>query len=59
MKNAKKSDRQAQVSAKLEQAAKSIDKGTTPAREKAARLITQANAIKGGRPIPAHAEWLS
>ena len=41
---------------KLEQAAKQADKGTKPARENAARLITQANAIKAGRPIPAHAK---
>lgn len=41
---------------KLEQAAKSADRNTTPSREKAARLITQANAIKAGRPVPKYAK---
>ena len=39
-----------------EQAAKEADRHTTPAREMAARLITQGNAIKAGRPIPGYAK---
>ena len=39
-----------------EQAAKEVDRHTTPAREDAARLITQGNAIKAGRPIPGYAK---
>ena len=41
---------------KFEQAAKRADLGTRPAREDAARLLTQGNAIKAGRPIPAYAK---
>lgn len=41
---------------KLEQAAKQADRGTRPGREQAARLITQANAIKRGAPIPSFAK---
>ena len=40
---------------KFEQAAQQADKHTRPSREKAARLITQGNAIKAGRPIPSYA----
>lgn len=41
---------------KLEQAAQAADRHTEPGRETAARLITQANAIKKGVPIPVYAQ---
>lgn len=52
----KKTDRIKAANEKLERAAKEADKNTRPGREAAARLITQANAIKAGRPIPSYAK---
>lgn len=40
---------------KFEQAA-ATDRSTDAGREKAARLITQGNAIKMGRPVPKYAK---
>ena len=39
----------------LELAASKADENTVPAREHAARLLTQANAVARGVPIPAYA----
>ena len=44
------------VNQRLEQAAKETDRGTRPGRERSARLVTQANALKRGRTIPAYAK---
>ena len=38
-----------------EQAAKEVDRHTTPAREMAARLMSHANAVKARRPVPEYA----
>ena len=38
-----------------EQAAKEVDRHTTPAREMAARLMAHANAVKARRPVPEYA----
>ena len=38
-----------------EQAAKEVDRHTTPAREIAARLMSHANAVKARRPVPEYA----
>ena len=47
--------REQRADQKFEQGARQADRGTRPAREDAARLITQGNAIKAGRPIPGYA----
>lgn len=48
--------RAARADALLERAAQQSDRNTRPGREQAARLITQANAVARGQPIPAHAK---
>ena len=48
-------ERYRKADAKLEQAAALVDRHTRPGREAAARLITQANAIKRGAEIPRYA----
>lgn len=52
----KPTQREKRADQKFEDAAKQADRHTTPSREKAARLITQGNAIKMGRPIPKYAK---
>ena len=47
--------REKRADQKLEQAAREADRGTRAGRETAARLLTQANAIKRGAPVPAFA----
>lgn len=44
------------VDKRLEAAAGQADKHTTAGRERAARLLTQGNAIKAGRPVPSYAK---
>lgn len=51
-----KTTRQAKANQKFEQAASLADRNTKPSREKAARAITEGNAIKAGRPVPKHAK---
>ena len=48
--------REQRAAQKFEQAARQLSRGTRQAREDAARLITQGNAIKAGRPIPGYAK---
>ena len=48
--------REQRAEQKFEQAARQADRGTRAGREAAARLITQGNAIKAGRPIPGYAK---
>lgn len=48
--------REQRANQKFEQAARKASRGTPSAREDAARLITQGNAIKAGRPIPGYAK---
>lgn len=48
--------REHRANQKFEQAARKAGRGTPSAREDAARLITQGNAIKAGRPIPSYAK---
>ena len=48
--------REQRADQKFEQAARQADRGTPSAREDAARLMTQGNAIKAGRPIPGYAK---
>lgn len=48
--------REQRANQKFEQAARKASRGTPSAREDAARLITQGNAIKAGRPIPSCAK---
>ena len=48
--------REQRAEQKFEQAARQADQGTRAGREAAARLITQGNAIKAGRPIPGYAK---
>ncbi len=43
--------REQRAEQKFEQAARQADRGTRAGREAAARLITQGNAIKAGRPV--------
>ena len=52
----KKTQRQHRADELLERAANAADRGTKQGRDQAARLITQSNAVKRGRPIPAHAK---
>ena len=52
----KTASREQRVHQKLEQAAKAADRGTRPGREESARLVTQANSIKAGRPVPSWAK---
>ena len=47
--------REQRADQKFEQAARQAGRGTPSAREDAARLMTQGNAIKAGRPIPGYA----
>ena len=49
-------ERHQRAEQKFEQAAAQADKGTRHGREEAARLLTQGNAIKAGRPIPGYAK---
>lgn len=55
-----KTTRQARANQKYEQAAMAADRARTNrpsvAFERAARLITEGNAIKAGRPVPKHAK---
>ena len=48
--------REQRANQKFEQAARKASRGTPSAREDAARIITQGNAIKAGRPIPSCAK---
>ena len=48
-------ERHLQVESRLHRAAVLVDRHTRPGREAAARLITQANAIKRGAEIPDYA----
>lgn len=48
--------REQRADQKFEQAARKAGRGTPSAREDAARLMTQGNAIKAGRPIPGYAK---
>ena len=48
--------REQRADQKFEQAARQASRGTRQAREDAARLMTQGNAIKAGRPIPGYAK---
>ena len=43
------------VDKRLEAAAVQADKHTTAGRERAARLLTQANALLRGAPVPSYA----
>lgn len=43
------------VDKRLEAAAGQADKHTTAGRERAARLLTQANALLRGAPVPSYA----
>ena len=52
----KKTQRQHRADELLERAANAADRGTKQGRDQAARLITQSNAVKRGRPIPAYAK---
>ena len=48
--------REQRANQKFEQAARKAGRGTPSAREDAARLMTQGNAIKAGRPVPSYAK---
>ena len=48
--------REQRANQKFEQAARQAGRGTPSAREDAARLMTQGNAIKAGRPVPSYAK---
>lgn len=53
---AKSKAREKRADQKFEQAAGLADRNTKLSREKAARAITEGNAIKAGRPVPKHAK---
>lgn len=51
-----KTTRQNEANKRFEQAAALSNRNTNPSREKAARIITEGNAIKAGRPVPKRAK---